>query len=218
MMPCKILCGSVLAVGLGVFAAAAPADDDTAAAAAARGEQQPAVAELSVSDFKLKDTTGKEHVLSEYVAAGKTVVLEWFNPDCPFVVAWHGTTPDRMAAVYERLKGEEVVWLAINSGAEGKQGAGLERNQKAVADWKLPYPVLLDMDGRVGKAYGAKTTPHMYIISQGALVYEGAIDDSGGRGEAKVNYVEQVLSELREGKAVSTANTKSYGCSVKYAD
>jgi len=219
MMPCKFLCSSLLLVGLGVFAAAAPADDDTAAKVAVRGEKadKPAV-EMTVADFKLEDTAGKEHVLSEYVAAGKTVVLEWFNPDCPFVVGFHGATPDRMAAVFERLKGDDIVWLAINSSAEGKQGAGLERNQKAVADWKLPYPVLLDTDGTVGKAYGAKTTPHMFVISKGALVYEGAIDDSAGQGEAEVNYVVQAITELREGKPVSTPKTRSFGCSVKYAN
>ena len=175
-------------------------------------------AEMAVADFTLEDTNGDEHTLSDYLADGKTVVLEWFNPDCPYVVAWHGGETDRMAGVFGDVRDEDLVWLAINSGAEGKQGAGLERNKKAVADWKMPYPVLMDMSGETGMAYGAKTTPHMFIITpDGELAYEGAIDDSGGRGESKVNFVAQALGELREGKDVSVPKTKSYGCSVKYA-
>lgn len=171
---------------------------------------------MDVADFTLKDTAGKEHTLSEYVAAGNTVVLEWFNPDCPFVVKYHDGE-DRMAATFEGVRDDKLVWLAINSGAEGKQGAGLDRNKKAVADWKLPYPVLLDMDGKIGRAYGAATTPHMFIISpKGVLLYEGAIDDSNGRGETKTNYVAKTLKEFRAGEPVTVKKTKSFGCSVKY--
>ena len=188
-----------------------------AACGSVSSSSSPAVS-LEVTDFTLTDTAGNSHTLSEYVSDGKTVVLEWFNPDCPFVKRYHATTPDQMAGVYEKVGAEaDVVWLAINSGAEGKQGAGLERNTQAAADWKLPYPVLLDMDGTVGQAYGAKTTPHMFIItSKGVLAYEGAIDDSAGRGEAGTNYVVQAFGELSAGKPVSVAKSKPFGCSVKY--
>jgi peroxiredoxin len=171
---------------------------------------------LDVADFTLEDTAGEEHTLSDYVGSGKTVVLEWFNPDCPFVQRYHDGDAS-MVEMYEAVNNDDLVWLAINSGAIGKQGAGLERNKKAVADWDLPYPVLLDMDGKIGRAYGAATTPHMFIISpEGTLLYEGAIDDSNGRGETKTNYVAKTLKEYRAGEKVTVTKTKSFGCSVKY--
>ncbi len=194
---------------------------DIAVRARPVAEKKAEKVELEVADFELKDTAGKVHKLSDYVAEGKTVILEWFNPDCPFVRAQHDPqseeTPSRMQQTFGAVKGRDVVWLAINSGAEGKQGAGLERNKEAVADWKLPYPVLLDMDGRVGRAYGAATTPHMFVITpKGKLAYQGAIDDSGGRGEVKTNYVVATMKALRAGEEVEVTKTKSFGCSVKY--
>ncbi len=202
---------------LALFSACGTVSSDSASDAPAQvALSSPAVVNLDVADFTLLDTDGQAHSLSAYVAAGKTVVLEWFNPDCPFVRRYHDA-PSKMAGMHEALKDDNLVWLAINSGAEGKQGAGLERNIKAAKDWNLPYPVLLDMDGKTGRAYGAATTPHMFVISpKGELVYEGAIDDSNGRGETKTNYVRQTLMEYRAGKPVSIAKTKSFGCSVKY--
>jgi peroxiredoxin len=200
---------------LGTFAAAGLALI-TACSGTVSSSSSPAVT-LEVTDFTLTDTAGESHTLSEYIGDGKTVVLEWFNPDCPFVKRYHDTNPDQMAAVYEQVGADaDVVWLAINSGSEGKQGAGMDRNSQAVADWQLPYPVLLDMDGTVGQAYGAKTTPHMFIITDGKLVYEGAIDDSSGRGEADTNFVVQAFAEFGDDKAVSVTKTKPFGCSVKY--
>lgn len=125
--------------------------------------------------FTLPDTDGKQVSLSDF--AGKTVVLEWFNPDCPFVKYAHGEGPLATMAA-EQAKGE-VVWLAINSGADGKQGAGAERSKQAAAEWKMEHPILIDADGAVGHAYGAKTTPHMYVIdTAGKLVYAGALDNA----------------------------------------
>jgi len=111
-----------------------------------------------------------------------------------------------------------VVWLAINSGGPGKQGNGLERNQKAIEEYEIVYPVLLDESGEVGQAYGAKTTPHMFIIGlDGVVVYEGAIDDKPDTKDlGETNYVKNALGQMEAGKAVSPAETKPYGCSVKY--
>jgi len=111
-----------------------------------------------------------------------------------------------------------VVWVAINSGAPGLQGAGLERNLKAIEEYGIEYPLLLDEEGTAGRAYAAKTTPHMYIIDgEGVLRYAGAIDDSNGRGEATRNHVKAALDELLADKPVSVTESKPYGCSVKYA-
>ena len=120
---------------------------------------------------------------------------------------------------YAKVKDHDVVWLAINSSAEGKQGYGLERNQKAVKEYEMPFPVLMDESGEVGKAYGARTTPHMFIVTpDGKVAYAGAIDDDRSADKlGKTNYVAEALSELTGGKAVSVTESKAYGCSVKYA-
>ncbi|MDG2148293.1 MAG: redoxin domain-containing protein [Planctomycetota bacterium] len=215
IFPCTaILAGLILMVACG-----SNANESVVAALDSDGTKDLASNKptLDVADFTLTDTDGKQHTLSDYVAAGDTVVLEWFNPDCPFVKKYHEGDAS-MVEVYDDVKSGNLVWLAINSGAEGKQGAGLDRNKKAIADWGIPYPILLDMDGKVGRAYGAATTPHMFVISpKGELLYEGAIDDSKGRGESKTNYVAKTLKEYRAGKPITVSKTKSFGCSVKYA-
>jgi peroxiredoxin len=111
-----------------------------------------------------------------------------------------------------------VVFLAINSNREGKQGSGKDRNAKAAEEFKMPYPILMDTTGETGKAYGAKTTPHCYVIDKnGVLAYEGAIDDDRSvETPGKVNYVAKAVDELLAGSSVSTTQTKPYGCSVKY--
>jgi len=145
--------------------------------------------------FTLKDTDGNEHTLQSYLDEGKIVVQTF-------------------AAVSEK----NVVWLAINSGAPGKEGAGLERNQKAVKEYEMPFPVLIDESGEVGKAYGAKTSPHMFIIaSDGTVAYNGAIDDDRSASKlGKTNYVAAALNALLEGNEVEISETRAYGCSVKY--
>lgn len=164
-------------------------------------------------DFKLKDLDGREHTLS--ALKGKVVVLEWTNHECPFVKRTHGpdTTVNRVAA---KFKGKPVVWLAVNSShfAEAKADALREW----VKDSQLPYPILLDASGEVGQQYGAKTTPHLFVIDQqGTLAYAGALDnDPFGKEERKVNYVEQAVTALLNGSTVAAATTKPYGCSVKY--
>ncbi|MEW6435356.1 MAG: thioredoxin family protein [Myxococcota bacterium] len=170
-------------------------------------------------DFTLKDLDGKDVKLSAF--KGKTVVLEWFNPECPYVKASH--TKGSLKDTAQRAAKKGVVWLAINSGAPGKQGHGVEKNRAGVKAFGLEHPVLLDESGAVGKAYGATNTPHLFVIDpRGTLVYRGAIDNSpdGEGGAAKdgklVNYVEAALDDLAAGRAVKTPDTKAYGCSVKY--
>lgn len=171
-------------------------------------------------DFKLKDTEGKDVSLAALTKEGKTVVLQWFNPDCPFVVMHYEKGAKTFIDLASKYKDKNVVVLGINSGAKGKQGAGLERNQKAVKDWKINYPILMDESGTVGKAYNAKNTPLTVIIGKdGKIAYYGAIDDAdGASGPGKNNYAVKALDEILGGKSVTTASTKPYGCNVKYAD
>jgi peroxiredoxin len=187
---------------------------------AAGAAAQPAAVGQKAPDFTLTDLDGREYRLSDYTKQGKVVVLEWFNPDCPFVVKHHAKT-ESMAGTYAAASSRGAVWLAINSGAPGKQGYGLERNKSAKADYGMDYPILLDESGKVGKMYGAKTTPHMFIIdSEGTLVYEGAIDDAPNADPASLgttNYVKRALDELFGGREITAKETQSYGCSVKYA-
>jgi peroxiredoxin len=184
----------------------------------------PAFAQAKVGapapDFTLSDLNGKAVKLAEL--KGKTVVLEWFNPDCPYVKKSH--TEGSLIDLAKKHTGKGVVWLAINSGAPGKQGAGAERNKTAASSFKLEHPVLLDETGKVGKAYGATNTPHLFVIDKtGKLVYRGAIDNSpDGEGKSPeggklINHVDSALDDVANGRPVKLPETKAYGCSVKYA-
>ena len=168
-------------------------------------------------DFTLTDLDGTAHSLSQY--AGKTVVLEWFNPQCPFVKYAHGEGPLLDMAAKETAK--DVVWLSINSGGPGRQGHGVEASRAGVAEFGMKNPVLLDEDGAVGHAYGAKKTPHMFVVSpNGTLAYAGGLDNAPmgvpNEGE-RVDYVGAALADVRAGNPASTAESAAYGCSVKYA-
>ena len=170
--------------------------------------------------FTLKDLEGKSVSLGDF--KGKTVVLEWFNPECPFVKMSH--TKGSLVGTAKRAMDKGVVWLAINSSAPGKQGTGVEKNVEGKKRYDMPNAVLLDESGDIGHAYGATNTPHMFVIDPaGVLVYAGAIDNSpDGDGESPeggklVNYVEAALGELASGKPVTVKQTRAYGCSVKYA-
>ena len=170
-------------------------------------------------DFTLTDTSGASHKLSDF--KGKTVVLEWVNHGCPFVVKHY--SKGNMQGLQADYTGKGVVWLSICSSAEGKQGyntaegwqkLNAEKGGKATA-------ILLDPEGTVGKLYGAKTTPHMYVINaEGTLVYQGAIDDKPSTDSDDIpgakNYVKAALDEVLAGKPVTTGQTKPYGCGVKY--
>lgn len=180
--------------------------------AASIGEPAPA--------FTLTDLAGKTHQLSDF--KGKTVVLEWTNPECPFVVK-HYDSSGNLPATQKAATADGVVWLQVNSGAAGKQGdlddaavkAWLAKNQAAATAY------LRDRDGKVGKAYAAKTTPHLFVINpEGVLVYQGAIDSKRSADAKDIagaeNYVKSALAALKAGQPVPTPSTQPYGCSVKY--
>ncbi|MFO0744924.1 MAG: thioredoxin family protein [Myxococcota bacterium] len=177
-----------------------------------------ATAGSAAPDFTLKDLDGKDVSLASF--RGKTVVLEWYNPDCPFVRAQHSEGPMRTMAKEVAAKG--VVWLSINSSAAGKEGNGVDRNKASVTEYGIENPILLDESGAVGKLYQARTTPHMVVIApDGTLAYLGAIDNAPlGRvpESGYVNHVSEALADLAAGRPVKVPQTKGYGCSVKYAN
>lgn len=170
--------------------------------------------------FSLAGTDGKTYSLETYLKQGKTVVVEWFNPDCPWVKRFHASenTSVKDAYIYAASKG--AVWLAVNSSAPGKQGNGLERNQQARTEYGIAYPVLLDEDGKTGMAYGAKTTPTLFIINpKGEVVYMGGVDDTKTNDDRPgVNYILTALKQYFSGKTVEPTATPHYGCGVKYAN
>lgn len=171
-------------------------------------------------EFALKDVNGAEVKLADVLAKEdtKAVVLEWFNPGCPWVKAHYNA--DKSAKVIEQFDGQGVVWLRINSGGAGKQGAGVEANKAAADQWQITEPILLDESGEVGKAYGAKTTPHMFVLDgDGVVRYMGAFDDIRRPGaESETPYVADALKAVLAGETIETTKTKSYGCRVHYAN
>ncbi len=166
----------------------------------------------AIGDFELTDQSGRTVRLSDF--EGKTVVLEWTNPDCPFVKRHYEAKT--MRALAERYADRGVVWLAVISTHYMKA----EGNAEFIKKYQLPYPVLMDPTGAVGKRLGARTTPHMYVVDAvGRLAYVGAIDDDPrGKSEGSgKNYVADCLEDITAGRPVRNAKTKPYGCSVKYA-
>ena len=178
----------------------------------------PAVG-TNAPDFSLTDSKGKTQSVSQY--KGKFVVLEWFNPECPFVKKHYGS--GNMQKLQAEFTGKGVVWLSVDSSATGKEGyLTAEQANAKMAEWKTKQTAfVLDPDGKAGQSYGAKNTPHMFVINpEGKIIYEGAIDSKATPNPADIssstNYVKVALDESLSGKTVSTANTKPYGCSVKY--
>lgn len=199
VMAAAVALGSTLLIG-------APAH-----AAPAVGQKAP--------DFVAMDTRGKQHQLSDFV--GKYVVLEWTNPGCPFVRKHYGS--GNMPATQKAATAKGVVWLAINSteraASDYLQPAALDSWMKTQS--AAPTAVLMDEDGTIGQAYGARTTPHIFIIDpKGTLVYAGGIDSipSARPDDIKTatNYVNQALGEAFGGRPISAAATRPYGCSIKY--
>ena len=189
-----------------------------AASTALFAADSPAVG-TTAPDFSLTDSKGKTQSVSQY--KGKYVVLEWFNPECPFVKKHYGS--GNMQKLQEEFTGKGIVWLTIDSNAPGLEGnLTAEQANAKMAEWKTKQTALvLDPDGKAGRSYGAKNTPHMFVINpEGKIVYEGAIDSKATPNPADINsatnYVKLALDESLSGKAVSNANTKPYGCSVKY--
>ncbi|MCC2980192.1 thioredoxin family protein [Sphingomonas sp. IC4-52] len=172
-------------------------------------------------NFRLMDADGRAVTLAQF--RGKPVVLEWNNPGCPYVQKHYDSGNMQSAQAKARAMG--AVWLTINSGAPGKQGhmTGAQAKAFVAANKAQPTAYLLDPQGRVGKGYGAKTTPHMYLIdASGKLVYQGGIDDKPTADKADVatarNHLLAALTEVKAGKKVSVPEARPYGCSVKYAD
>ncbi len=169
--------------------------------------------------FSLTDSHGKSHSLAEY--KGKYVVLEWFNPGCPFVQKHYKS--DNMQSLQKQFTSKDVVWLTIDSSAPGKEGnLSPEEANKQIATWKMnSTALLLDPSGKVGHEYGATNTPHMYVIDpSGTLIYSGAIDNKPTPNPDDIpgstNYVKVALDEAMAGKPVTTPNSRAYGCSIKY--
>jgi hypothetical protein len=185
------------------------------------GDTNTATVGQAAPNFTLTGGDGKDHSLADF--KGKYVVLEWTNPDCPFVHKFYDSGTMQKLQTEETAKG--VVWLRINSSAEGKEG------YQTVADI-APYvaanhvaatETLLDPTGQVGHTYGARTTPHMFVINpKGELIYAGGIDDKPSADPDDIatakNYVKAALDEAMAGKPVSVATAQPYGCSVKYAN
>ena len=165
-------------------------------------------------DFTVKDAEGKEHKLSDY--KGKIVVLQWVNPDCPICRRVHeqGLVQDMRTQLKEL--DPEVVHLAINTTYDMEA----EKSAKYLARHKIDSPVLIDQEGTVGRLYGAKTTPHLFVIDQeGVLRYDGAIDDDsprGTKGKSAKNYAVNAVRQIVEGETVIPDSTTPYGCNVKY--
>jgi peroxiredoxin len=183
----------------------------------------PALAEPQIGkaapSFRANDVNGRVVSLSDF--RGKTVVLEWNNPECPFVKKHYGS--GNMQKTQAAAKKDGVVWLSINSSAEGKQGHmdGAKAKEVIAQTKSQPTAYLLDAKGVIGNGYGAKTTPHMYIIdAKGTLVYNGGIDDKPTPNPADINgarnHVLAALSEIKAGKPVSVPTSRPYGCAVKY--
>jgi peroxiredoxin len=170
-------------------------------------------------EFTGTDSHGTKHSLNAY--RGKTVVLEWTNRDCPFVGKHYNS--GNMQKLQRQAKDDDVVWISVVSSAPGTQGHvspdeanAISKNDKAAQAAKI-----LDPSGKIGRLYGAKTTPHMYVIDpKGRLAYMGAIDSKSGWDEAEIagakNYVTAALKAVRAGKAPDPSSTRAYGCSVKY--
>jgi peroxiredoxin len=170
-------------------------------------------------DISATDSKGKTQTLSQY--KGKYVVLEWFNPECPFVKKHYGS--GNMQKLQEEFTGKGVVWLTIDSNAPGLEGnLTAEQANQRIAEWKAHSTAfLLDPDGKAGRTYAAKNTPHMFVINpDGKIVYEGAIDSKATANPADIassnNYVKTALDESLAGKTVTTPSSRPYGCSVKY--
>ncbi len=167
------------------------------------GEKAPA--------FELTDTDGKKYTLADLTKEKKIVVIEWFNPTCPYVKKHYENGATTMTSIAKEYKDKNVIWLSVSTGGTKEELAAAKK------DWKIDAPILLDTDGKAAGAYGSKNTPTMYIIgADGTLVYRGAIDDNNSADTVgKTNYVRTALDQTIKGETVTTPETKAYGCRVK---
>lgn len=186
-------------------------------AAPLTAQQPPAIGDPAPA-FSLTGTDGRAHSLSEY--EGKIVVLEWTNPGCPVVQRHY--RDGLMPAVQRELTAKGVIWLAVNSTHPGHPNfQAADAIRTTYAGWKAGFAtLLLDPEGRAGKAFDARTTPHLFVIdARGRVAYNGAIDDDAqGLNPGRTNYVKLAVEALLQGGAVATSTTRPYGCSVKYAE
>lgn len=183
---------------------------------AAEAPEHPVVGELA-PDFALPDENGEEHRLSDH--RGKTVVLEWFNMECPYVQRHYKEgTFDKILKDFGGT--DEIVWLAIDTTYNHSAQTTSDWKEEANQEREFDYPVLQDPSGEVGRIYEAKTTPHLFVIdAEGVLQYMGGIDDDPrGRTapEERTNYVRAALEAMRAGEPVETSEAQPYGCTVKY--
>lgn len=170
-------------------------------------------------DFQVTDISGAPQSINQY--KGKIVVLEWTNPECPFVKKHYGS--GNMQQLQKYAVSKNIVWLSINSSAPGKEGNmdNAQAQANVAQAGAHPTAYILDPSGKIGQLYGAKTTPHMFVIdARGVLVYQGAIDDIASTEQDDIkkahNYVKIAIDDLLAGKPIATASTRAYGCSVKY--
>ena len=203
----RTLLGVIAAAGIGAFAGATSAPIESAAPSAKVGAPAPA--------FKLTDLQGKEHTLADF--KGKTVVLEWFCSGCP----WSGKSSPRSVHTTGQVKNliadikkidPNAVYILVDSTANMPKDKVIDTDKRLKAEWGLTAPILIDYDGKVGKAYGAQTTPHMFVIDkEGVLRYQGAFGD-----RKKENYVLNAVKAVNAGEEPKPATTKAWGCGVKY--
>lgn len=206
--------------------------NDTANQDTQNSSAQPASADAAVAqnstplragspapNFTGVDSNGKKHQLSDF--KGKVVVLEWTNHECPFVKKHYET--NNMQKIQQQTTGKGAVWLSIVSSAPGQQGhvTAQKANELTKSRKAKPTAVILDADGKIGRFYNARTTPHMYVLGKdGTLQYTGAIDNNPSKNPQDVasakNYVTAAVDSILKGQPVGTATTQPYGCSVKY--
>lgn len=219
----RLLAALVLALGLAACQdAATPTPPTTPPPDAADASVEPGPTPGQPAPaFTLTSATGETHSLADF--AGQTVVLEWLNYDCPFVRKYYGS--GTMQQLQAQAASDDVVWLAVVSSAPGEQGYFDPDGMVArtTQESGRARAVLLDPDGTVGRAYGALTTPHMFVIApDGRVVYNGAIDDRPSSDPESLdgarNYVTDALAALRAGRPADPSRTQPYGCSVKYAE
>lgn len=215
--------GSALAQGSGTTAPpsrdrGAQPQRDNAPPRDRAGDTKPSAAKVGekAPNFTLTDTTGKSHSLTDY--KGKTVVLQWINPECPYCVRVMKDGQVKDAMKEAKALDSNVVWLLVNSTSHMPS----EGSAKYLKEHELKVPALVDQPGTVGRLYGARTSPHLFVIdAEGVLRYEGAIDDDpqGTKADSDqtvTNYVVNAIRQMKSGDTVSPANTRPYGCNVKY--
>ncbi len=183
-------------------------------------QTKKAAIDKTAPDFLLVDHLGKEHRLSDYTAKGMTVVLEWFNPTCPYVVEhYNDEGKGTSTAVEKEFTEEKVVWLRINSGKAESVKDAREINAKYAQNWKIKSPILLDTAGTVGRSYGAKVTPTMFVINnEGVIAYTGAMDSEKSPSKTgEIIYPRDAVRAVLANETVTKKTTKAVGCSIKYA-